>query len=133
MSCWTGTRRTASVVAITASELFRLERVSLLAIAAHWPDIINELNFKTPGPVPGEKEHRAPLTLRLCLGSCAALSGQHMCAVCDTVMVQHCNPCRGYPRHLGVAGHPFMRVSRVCAVCPAEAPLERLSSLFGVM
>lgn len=75
VSCWTGTRRTASVVAITTSELFSLERVSLLAIAVDWPEITNELNFKTPEPKPREKEQRTPLEHRLTLSYAFCSSG----------------------------------------------------------
>eukprot|EP00892_Ulva_mutabilis_P001042 jgi/Ulvmu1/10939/UM007_0118.1 len=46
VSCWTGARRTASVVAITSAELFSLQRVALLAIAATWPEVATELRFQ---------------------------------------------------------------------------------------
>lgn len=73
VSCWTSARRTASVVAITAAELFSLERVSLLALAADWPEITQELQFKVPDE--RSDEHRAPL-----LSSDALALAAHACS-----------------------------------------------------
>eukprot|EP00892_Ulva_mutabilis_P003879 jgi/Ulvmu1/1863/UM012_0019.1 len=46
VACWTGERRTASVVTITSCELYCLQRKALLHLVRLWPDLADELNFK---------------------------------------------------------------------------------------
>lgn len=47
VACWTGDRRTASVVTVTSCELYCLQRAALLRLVDMWPDLADELKFKT--------------------------------------------------------------------------------------
>jgi CRP-like cAMP-binding protein len=44
LACWTGARRSASVVSITPCELYRLQRSALKELARQWPEITAELH-----------------------------------------------------------------------------------------
>jgi CRP-like cAMP-binding protein len=45
VACWTGARRTASVVTITTCELYCLSRPSLLQLVEEWPEVTHEINI----------------------------------------------------------------------------------------
>jgi hypothetical protein len=50
VACWTGERRTASVVTITSCELYCLRRDTLLSLVKEWPEISKELRFHSVHP-----------------------------------------------------------------------------------
>lgn len=49
-ACWTGEKRTASVVTITSAELYCLQRSTLQAAAKLWPDLECQLSLPVLGP-----------------------------------------------------------------------------------